>query len=277
LSDSSKAADVRAPDRVKFGRPRGRSVARSFGRHLGGMLASAPRQFLRVTLVRFTICAIRYVWFAYILRRTRVLDAATGDIAPNTVAHNMRGMFDLAVERSLRLIWPLSSLETIRDRIGEIQLLSIGARTEGELYNLYAAGFRKRNVTAIDLISYSPRIRLGDMHALDLADDSFDAVIVGWVLAYSENKPKAAAEVIRVTRAGGVVAIGVEWLRATIGQVAGELGYVAGSSDRITGMAELIALFGDSIDHVYFAQDEQQTAPPTQASGDLLLVFRVRK
>lgn len=276
LGNGSKAGGATAPDKVRFGKPRGRSAARSLGRHLGQMLASFPRQLLRVTLIRFWICAVRYLWFVSILRRTRILDAATGDIAPNTIAHNMRGMFDLAVERSLRLIWPLSSLEHIRERIGEVRLLSIGARTEGELYNLYAAGFRRRNVTAVDLISYSPRILLGDMHALDLPDDSFDAVIAGWVLAYSENRKKAAAEIVRVTKKGGVVAVGVEWLRASIGEVAGELGYVAGASKRIADMAELLDLFGDAVEHVYFAQDEQNFRP-AQPSGDLLLLFRVRK
>jgi SAM-dependent methyltransferase len=277
LGNASDAkADAAAPARVKFGRPQGRNPARSFARYFGPMLAAFPRQLLRITLIRFVICAIRYVWFVFLLRRTRVLNTVTGDIAPNTVAHNMRGMFDLAVERSLRLIWPLAALEVVRDRIDQVRLLSIGARTEGELYNLYAAGFRKRNVTAIDLISYSPRIRLGDMHALDLPDDSFDAVLVGWVLAYSDNKQKAAAEIVRVTRPGGIAAIGVEWMRASVGQVADELGYVAGSANRIGDMASLLALFGDHVDHVYFAQDEQASRP-AQGAGDLLLVFRVRK
>jgi len=270
--------DARAapPGKVKFGRPQGRSIGRSVARNVLPMFTSMPRQLLRVTLIRFSICAIRYLWYAMLLRRTRALNVATGDVAPNTVSHNMRGMFDLAVERSLRLIWPLTAIETIRNRIPDVQLLSIGARTEGELYNLYAAGFKKRNVTAVDLISYSPRVRLGDMHALDLPDNSFDATMVGWVLAYSDSKEKAAKEIVRVTKPGGVVAIGSEWHRSSVNEIAAELGYMPASSSRIDSMESLISLFGDNVDHIYFNHD-QSWVEPHQELGDFLLLFRVRK
>lgn len=248
----------------------------SFGRYFGPMLGAIPRQLLRVTFIRFLICALRYVWFVFVLRRMRMLDVTSGDVATNTVTHNLRGMFDLAVERSLRLILPLVSLEVVRDRVRESQILSIGARTEGELYNLYAYGFSKRNVRAVDLVSYSPRVQLGDMHGLDFADSSFDITLVGWVLAYSENKPKAAAEIVRVTRSGGLVAIGSEWLRASVSEISEELGYTPGSSSRVADMESLVSLFGEHVDHVYFSQDEQISEPGRQA-GDLLLIFRVRK
>lgn len=240
------------------------------------MLGAVPRQMLRITLLRFLICAVRYVWFVFVLRRMKALDVQSGDVAPHTVTHNMRGMFDLAVERSLRLILPLTSLELVRERVRESRILSIGARTEGELYNLYAYGFARKNVTAIDLVSYSPRIQLGDMHALKLPDDSFDVTLVGWVLAYSDNKRKAASEIVRVTKPGGLVAIGSEWLRASVDEISQELGYVAGSATRVADMADLLGLFEGHVDHVYLSQDEQRSRPDSQA-GDLLLIFRVRK
>ena len=262
--------------KTRFGRPQGRSVLRSLRRYFAPMMAAVPRQLLRVTFFRFLVCAIRYVWYVFLLRRMRMLQVTGSDVAANTVTHNLRGMFDLAVERSLRLIIPLVSLETVRERVREARILSIGARTEGELYNLYAYGFAKRNVRAVDLVSYSPRVELGDMHALAFADDSFDITLIGWVLAYSDNKAKAAGEIIRVTRAGGLVAIGSEWLRASVSDISDELGYTPGSASRISDMHSLVSLFRENIDHIYFSQDEQSFDAERQV-GDLLLIFRVRK
>ncbi len=121
-------------------------------------------------------------------------------------------MFDLHAERSLRLIWPLAALAA-GDRIDlrEQKVLSVGPRTEGEIFNLVAHGFRLRNIIGLDLITYSPRVHLGDMHAMPFPNASFDVALLGWVISYSDRKSAAAAEVARVVKPGGLVAIGVEW------------------------------------------------------------------
>ena len=49
-------------------------------------------------------------------------------------------------------------------------------------------GISRKNISAIDLISYSPWIDLGDMHNLPYKDNSFDIIICGWVIAYSNKK-----------------------------------------------------------------------------------------
>ena len=52
-------------------------------------------------------------------------------------------------------------------------------------------GFKWKNIEAIDLHSYSNLVKLGDMHQLEFADNSFDFIISGWTLRYSNNVNKA--------------------------------------------------------------------------------------
>ncbi|WP_186002381.1 class I SAM-dependent methyltransferase [Mycobacterium sp. KBS0706] len=252
-----------------------RSARRALQNWLLPMLTWLPSELLRVRLFRFMVCAVRYVWFVFILRRLRTT-AGTDGVARTTVAHNLRGMLDLHVERSLRLIWPLAA-QAAGDRVDlrDQQVLSIGPRTEGELFNLVAHGFRLRNITGLDLITYSPRIQLGDMHAMPYAAASFDIILAGWVISYSDHKQRAAHEILRVAKPGAIVAIGVEWGRKTPEQVAAErAGYIVGSAERLPTVDAILDLFGGRVDRVYFRQDDQDIS--TNEVGDLLVVFRLR-
>jgi SAM-dependent methyltransferase len=235
------------------------------------MAREMPRQALQVTLLRFVLAAMRYVWFVLVLNRLKTAAASDG-VAETTIEHNQRGMFDLAVERSLRLIRPLVALEWVRNHLNERTILTIGPRTEGEIFNLVAHGFRRKNITAIDLISYSPMITIGDMHHLSFPDGSFDIAVVGWVLAYSEQKKQAAEEILRVVKRGGLIAVGVEWSRVSPEQYAEEFGYIIGSKERLQNLQSVLDLFGNAVETIYFAQDDQLHSP--DVTGDILLVFR---
>lgn len=252
-----------------------RSARRALQNWLLPMFTWLPRELLRVRLLRFLVCAVRYLWFVVVLRRLRTT-AGTEGVARTTVAHNLRGMLDLHVERSLRLIWPLAA-QAAGDRIDlrDQKVLSVGPRTEGEIINLVAHGWRLRNITGLDLITYSPRIHLGDMHAMPFADATFDVAIAGWVIGYSERKDIAAAEIARVVKPGGLVAVGIEWTRKTPQQIAAErTGYIVGSADLLLTADAILALFGDRIDRVYYRQDDRDISG--HQDGDLLVVFRLR-
>ena len=107
-------------------------------------------------------------------------------------------------DASFRLV-PFVGL--IRARCPELgpaaAVLCIGARNEVELDVFARAGFG--NVTAIDLWSDSPRILVGDMHALRFPDRSFDLVFASHAFEHAWDFAAVAAECVRVLRPGGYV------------------------------------------------------------------------
>jgi hypothetical protein len=83
----------------------------------------------------------------------------------NTVSHNLTAYehfaVDFAMQRSKRLIYAVIAHETINY---ESKILLVGPRTENELFYLKSLGFNF--ISAIDLISYSEFVSLGDMHSM---------------------------------------------------------------------------------------------------------------
>jgi hypothetical protein len=176
---------------------------------------------------------IHYVYFTKFRRRLRLYPPSMS-VVPNTLTRNRRGMVDLAVARSETLIRPLSVVDRVACGIDEAKVLCIGPRTEGELLNLWAYGFRWSNVRGLDLISYSPHIDLGDKHAMPYPNDSWDVIVLGWVLSYSKDPPSACRQAVRVARDGAIVAVGVEHNPLTNEQIASATGLEFGLCDRIT-------------------------------------------
>ena len=240
-----------------------------------GALRHTLDQLLLVDLLRFVVAAARYLWFARVRHRLRTYDVRTGAqsrVATNTVSHNLRGLRDHAVIRSHLLVRPLSVLEALGV---DSHVLSIGPRSEGELLSLAAHGFLWERVQGLDLISYSPRVELGDMHAMRFADSSFDAVILGWVLAYSEDRAGAAREVVRVVRPGGIIAVGIEHNPLPQESVVDVCGYLPGAKERIESCDEILAFFGDSVDHVYY--NHIVSPADLKGIGALCVIFSIRK
>jgi hypothetical protein len=244
-------------------------------RRVKGLVRHTLDQLLLVDFIRYAVVAARFIWFAKVLRRLRTFQCGGSDpssVAGNTILHNLKGLRDLAVNRSHLLVRPLSVIETLAV---DARILSIGPRTEGELFNLAAHGFVWRQITGLDLISYSPRVQLGDMHQMSFPADSFDAVVLGWVFAYSEDPSRAAREVIRVARHGAVVAVGVEFNPMSPEEVIREAGYLPGARKRILSCEEILGFFGHAVDHVY----HNHTVAPHRKSemGAFCVVFSVRK
>lgn len=197
-------------------------------------------------------------------------------VMPGTVEHNRReteqGLFG-STRRTRRLIFPLSSLEPIYSRPQTLKVLSIGPRTEMEIFNLLAVGFVLPNITALDLISSSPLIDTGDMHRMPYDDRSFDVVISSWVLGYSSEPQLAIDEMVRVCADGGIVAVGLTYESALgTGVVAGESAASAINGSNYKSVAEVTSLIGDRLDKIYFQQEPE----PGQKSGPVMIIGRIK-
>lgn len=239
------------------------------------MLKRLFYQIFLIDAVRHYVAKIRFGYFTKIVRRFKIFNDQNQAIATNTIPHNIKGMKDLAVIRSLALIKPLSVIETLNR---DSKVLTIGPRTEGEIFSLLGHGFQRKNITALDLISYSPWIEVGDMHQMPYPDNSFDAVVMGWVIAYSENPELAAKEVIRVTKNGGIVAVGVEYSGTDGEERIKKLGYLPGSKRKLHLQPDnttINSFFADHIDHIYY--DHSIAAHRLHQKGALVSIFSVKK
>lgn len=89
------------------------------------------------------------------------------------------------------------------------KLLIVGPRTEDDI--LWAKALGLKNVSGLDLFSYSPYIEIGDAHNTSYLDNSFDAVILSWILPYTKNPADLINEMKRITKDGGYLILGWHW------------------------------------------------------------------
>ncbi len=221
-------------------------------------------------------CRRYFAWSNTKLRRATptAFGKPSDAVMPGTVAHNRIQIDDESFEsgtRTARLINPLAALDDIFVRADTRKVLSIGPRTEIELLHLVAVGVLLENIKAIDLISNSPWIELGDMHQLPYPDRSFDITISGWVLGYSRDPQKAIDEMVRVTRDGGLIAIG-----ATYNSEADQIEYkddAAKIQGRIFRRAEEFRqMLGSAVKAIHF-----QSEPEQDETGPVMLIARIKR
>jgi len=233
------------------------------------------RKFLRNHKYRSYFSLLRAIIFIKIFRRkVKEYNGNLKDVAENTIFSNKRRItknnkihphprakyfmgidLDQSCIKSDLLIEGYKSICN-RNFISESDVLSIGPRTEGEIFNLYSHGFQLNKIKAIDLISYSKYIDIGDMHKLPYEKNTFDFVLMGWCLAYSDNKKKALEEAIRVTRHGGSIAIGLSYSPKSNEEIINNRGYLIGSEERIRSLNDLVNLFEKgSIDKIQYGMD----------------------
>ena len=231
-------------------------------------------EYLRTLLFR-----LRCTYFIRICRRLRTMDAQ--DAFKNTVSHNLKAVTTWMPRMEL-LIRPLSVIESVPK---ESKVLVIGPRNEYDLLLLAAHGFSFREVRGLDLITYSPKIDLGDMHAMPYADGAWDVVLCGWTLSYSAEPAKAAKEILRVVRNGGVVGIGVEYATLTEAEEIALVGYSLQEEHRlqkrVNSVDDILALFGPHVKDVFFRHDapckRSHSASALTVPSNVAAVFSVIK
>lgn len=90
-----------------------------------------------------------------------------------------------------------------------LEVLSIGPRTEIELYYLWLlSGFSWDRIVGADIVSNSSKIKLSDMSVrLEFNDNSFDVIVASGCLEKSRNPEKTRDEIRRVAKPGATVLV----------------------------------------------------------------------
>lgn len=207
----------------------------------------------------------RRFWFYLrgVPRQQLVFDRGEPHIAKNVIPHNLDQLWSINSDRTEKLMNIFKSIQGLD--LKKMRVLCVGPRNEAELLLLSLYGFNLKNIVAIDLFSYSPWIRLMDMHQLQFGDNEFDVVYLSYVLTYSDKIERACREILRVLRPGGFAALSFE-------HFSGKGVNLFGLNNLNGGLTELFGHFGDSIKHVYW----QEQVPRGERVG-CSAVFSVSK
>ena len=238
------------------------------------------KALLLVPYIRKKLVLVRIFYFVRIRRTLKTLDS--NEAFDVTVKHNLNGL-KMCNNRMDLLIRPVSVIETLNKNC---KILVIGPRNENDLFSLLAHGFAWRNIYGLDLITYSHKIILGDMHKMSFADNFFDVVLCGWTLSYSSTPGKAAKEICRVVRNGGIVGIGVEYSTMNKEDVEHLLGYAIQDYERLTNrinsVPEIMTLFNGNVDHVYLDHNAPNRISHSRSGrankvSNVVAIFSIKK
>ena len=240
-------------------------------------------ELLSVIPIRHLITVRRWEKFLQSGSPLQVYGKKAEGVFEGTVDHNIQGIKNsvpalASLTRSELVLRPVMCLDQIfsyqsQSVFPDLTCLLIGSRTEYEVLSALSYGIQPANLKAIDLISYSPWITPGDMHELPYPDNSFDMIILGWVLGYSNTPKKVAAEIIRVARPGAVVSIGndcytMEHIKAS----------QFGDVDVPQTIPALLNCFGSSVDKVYFSHEPNYHRKDIPGFiGHIITTFDIKK
>ena len=247
-----------------------RSVS-PFHHGFGSSLSMGPVRFVRQVPL---VLKLWYQWRRWRFSRSASHwrqfepDSSEGHVhlANVVLPHNLPIDGTFARDRSERLMNVLKSIMEFDRRNSKV--VCVGPRNEAELLLMTAHGFTLKNLTGVDLFSYSPLIEVMDMHDLQFENDTFDLYYNSYTLVYSYDVAKACAEALRVTTDRGLVAIAFNRL---------EEGLPSLGTGISGGLAELFGYFGDSIDHVYWQEEFINDPKNGPGKARVSTVFRITK
>lgn len=174
-------------------------------------LTNAMTSLLSSEYIRIIVGYVRWFYFVKILNKLKTYNDSTANSIDKTLSHNLIvfdkfPLTDFAMKRMSNLLNAVGGLEALNSKS---HFLIIGPRTESDILRLKGL-FYTKNISAIDLITYSPWIKLQDMHELKFEKDQFDCIICGWTISYSSNPSLALSNMVNVVKNKGFIALGVE-------------------------------------------------------------------
>ena len=244
----------------------------------------------KIDILRTSIVLLRFFFFFYIRKsisyyidpEKKIDDHITinKDNKKHTViSHNMhfsenlkniRGTYrKFDGSKTASIVYPFKSIDFIDYENNKI--LSVGPRNEGELFLIRSLGFRWKNISSIDLISYSNLTELGDIHKSKYLDNSFDIIVCGWVLPYSNNYEKTLEELLRITKNNGIISIGFSYIPRAVDKAReyDDKTIILDSTEQI------LKKYKNNIEHVYFNFDAIKSDPNQKRHS--ILILRVKK
>ena len=184
-------------------------------------------------------------------------------------------------ERLIRLLDAIITLKDYETRAAggttissKSRILCIGPRNESELLLFRIMGYK--NVEGSDLISYSPLIKVMDMHDLKYAESRFDVVFSCMAIGKASNFNKVAQEIIRVARPGAYVALSDGMNSIDPIPVDGKIedwsmtNYPTKTTPFSNGVSDVYQAFGDHVGEIFWSNQ----APP---EGMFTTCFRIQK
>ena len=225
------------------------------------MIKGLARYFYRRKYTRAAITFIRMIFFVKLSKKMKITDKKLDHVSENTLLSNKRrvvadpelpshptarNLFGLDLDvvggKSQRF---LDFLKLYDDKLEDKKVLIIGPRNEAEIFTFAGSGLDTKNIIAVDLFTYSPKIQVMDMHELEFGNGIFDVVYAGWVISYSEKRSLAISEMMRVLKPGGLVGVTATLAKASNDDLIAKRGYMIGSKDRIQDVDSLVDLFQD--------------------------------
>jgi hypothetical protein len=151
------------------------------------------RILIKYKFIRYFYVLLRLLILVYFFKRLQSIKE-TGKSIKCTTERNQKSLLSLRDcydgSRSDFFLKKFKKIETL-DKINKIKVLLVGPRNEGEIYNFYSKGFLMKNITAIDLISYSKKIIKIDADIyLKKCKKKYDLIYFGFVINYFRDPKK---------------------------------------------------------------------------------------
>lgn len=226
-------------------------------------------QYIRTTpLILFLQFKTRYLFFVLVAKLT---GHNTAQEMPNTningYKHNFKALLVFLSGHRDRTESLMNILRTIRGvDLKKSTLLCVGPRNEGEVLLFPYYGFSKKNIKAIDLFSYSPRVKIMDMNDIKYDDNSFDIYYSAAVITYSPNIILTVSESIRVTKPGGLIVI-------SFGD-SGKANSLTPDGSDLNTLSELKLLYDGYIDYIFWQEEYYWPAEKAIRNS---IIFRLKK